>query len=432
MLLVVVRVLVGVYNFRLIQSSNNTIARMRQKESQHFTLDPFPRWGDSIGIAFSPLLDAVRTSMTVQDHGKLVSPKIPYETRRTFQKIYIVDAEAHLWGAQVPNTKTQITIDRSRFMEPLLVKTLQAVKNNVYDDVVHLQNAIAKGGLLHVVNYGDAHFCSNDDTTSDNNHDSPLIPVFTLSAPVDCNYAFPIPTYETIIRAQNREISSKRRIIPLTWDSWIYYPWRNRERKAVWRGSPTGPADTAVNLRWRLCELGNHNVDLLDAKFVGTTRRWPQLLEHLHLQGERIDTRDFQRYRAVIDVDGNSWSARFGELLCYSSVVLKIEPRWVDYFYPELQPWQQYIPVQADLSDLLEKIQFAVSDQHQSVVRQIVANANTWCLSKLKEETLMRDMARILDVYAALFSKANASWSSVLGEETTKLLHKYNFTRLDG
>jgi hypothetical protein len=37
------------------------------------------------------------------------------------------------------------------------------------------------------------------------------------------------------------------------------------------------------------------------------------------------------------------------------SVVWKVEPAYVDYFWFELKPWIHYIPVKADFTDLVEK-----------------------------------------------------------------------------
>jgi hypothetical protein len=43
-------------------------------------------------------------------------------------------------------------------------------------------------------------------------------------------------------------------------------------------------------------------------------------------------------------IDGNYWSSRFGKLLCYISVIVKLEPKHVDYCQLKyLEPWKQYI-----------------------------------------------------------------------------------------
>jgi hypothetical protein len=99
---------------------------------------------------------------------------------------------------------------------------------------------------------------------------------------------------------------------------------------------------------------------------------------------EQIPFRDFQKFKAVIDIDSNGASTRFGPLLCMNSVVIKVNPRFGSYWNHELEPWVHYIPVESDLSDLKKQVDFAVSSKHQKQVRQIIRNANGWCRSVRK------------------------------------------------
>ena len=40
----------------------------------------------------------------------------------------------------------------------------------------------------------------------------------------------------------------------------------------------------------------------------------------------KMDQDNFQKYKAILDIDGNAWSARLGKLLlCYNSVVIKVQ-----------------------------------------------------------------------------------------------------------
>ncbi|WP_267895632.1 glycosyl transferase family 90 [Polynucleobacter acidiphobus] len=64
-------------------------------------------------------------------------------------------------------------------------------------------------------------------------------------------------------------------------------------------------------------------------------------------------------FKYLIDVDGNSnaWSSLFLKLLS-GSVVLKVESEdgYKQWYYDRLIPWQHYVPVNKDLSDLQEKL----------------------------------------------------------------------------
>lgn len=93
--------------------------------------------------------------------------------------------------------------------------------------------------------------------------------------------------------------------------------------------------------------------------------------------GEYIQLDDFQKYRVVIDIDGNSWSERFPRLLCRNSVVVKIQPEQVDYFWPTLQAGVHYVAT--NVSHLVEAVRSALSSEHEDDMKRMVANARKWC-----------------------------------------------------
>lgn len=152
--------------------------------------------------------------------------------------------------------------------------------------------------------------------------------------------------------------------------------------------------------------------------------------------------RDFMKYRAIFDLDGNFWSQRFGSLLCSNSVVLKVEPKWVDYFHSTLEPWKHYIPVKGDLSDVVDRVKFAVSDDKDRTVQSIISNANIWCANHMVRDKasrngdarcivglvkqylysqvkshLARDFLDSLDWYARQLYVGDSSWPTIWNRE---------------
>lgn len=55
-------------------------------------------------------------------------------------------------------------------------------------------------------------------------------------------------------------------------------------------------------------------------------------------------------HRVLIDIDGNTYSARFDRLLKSGSLVIKIAI-FEDYVTIQTKPWLHYIPVNMNLSD---------------------------------------------------------------------------------
>lgn len=58
-------------------------------------------------------------------------------------------------------------------------------------------------------------------------------------------------------------------------------------------------------------------------------------------------------------LDGTVAAYRFPYLLAGDSVVLKQDSSYYEHFYKELEPYVHFVPFKRDLSDLMEKIQWA-------------------------------------------------------------------------
>ena len=65
------------------------------------------------------------------------------------------------------------------------------------------------------------------------------------------------------------------------------------------------------------------------------------------------------QYKYQINIDGTVAAYRFPYLLGGDSLVLKQDSDYYEHFYKDLVPFTHYVPFKHDLSDLLEKIQWA-------------------------------------------------------------------------
>ena len=130
------------------------------------------------------------------------------------------------------------------------------------------------------------------------------------------------------------------------------YPWDEKLRKAVWRGTSTvdisqyGDKPLKEIPRGRVVQTGIDRPDLIDAAFVKVSPRYSRWENTTRLADERMPFEDQMNYIAIIDVDGkfkpfwaihirccaitiqtnlfallchakgNNWSSRFPKLLC--------------------------------------------------------------------------------------------------------------------
>ena len=56
-------------------------------------------------------------------------------------------------------------------------------------------------------------------------------------------------------------------------------------------------------------------------------------------------------FRYLVNFRGVAASFRLRHLFLCRSLVFHVGEDWIEFFYPLLQPWVHYVPVQQDLSD---------------------------------------------------------------------------------
>lgn len=160
-------------------------------------------------------------------------------------------------------------------------------------------------------------------------------------------------------------------------------PWERRSEVLRWRGVSTGQGrrepvagDPGVLPRIRLamllkdeprCDVGIAGSDSGEA-LAETLRR-------AGLMRARIEEPTWVGDKYGIDIDGNSntWS-NFIVRLHLGCCMLKVDsPRgYRQWYYGRIAPWQHFVPVKSDLSDMLEKIDWV--RRHDAEAREIAAS----------------------------------------------------------
>jgi hypothetical protein len=249
------------------------------------------------------------------------------------------------------------------------------------------------------------------------------VPVFTTCAPVHCNHSFPFPNYATI---------QDSRPTSMDWDAAfqrqaVSHSWERKLRQIVWRGTLNGQGNTLMNPSPRV-QLGmwaweRRNCTLHDVGVykVPPHKNYSEDILSRILTKPRIPFEDFSNYRAILDIDGNAWSSRFGKLLCTNSIVVKVEPDFVDYFYNYLEPWKHYIPVRHDLSDLMDKVEWVLDSSNEKSVREIVRQANWWCRAHMTRPRIIVDMLDVLHLYVSLLDRGDPGWPLVWARAKAKI-----------
>ena len=158
--------------------------------------------------------------------------------------------------------------------------------------------ALYEGELPLIFDANDYPWCGDD-----------LVPVFRLNAirSRSCLHSWPVMSLTYFNDPTNVQLAES----PYQWDGMMTewdetYPWDKKIDKVVWRGRITGYTHKeGERPRQKLVQYARDFLDVMDIK--------PSTAKNKMAQD------DFQRYKAILDIDGNAWSARLGKLLCECS-----------------------------------------------------------------------------------------------------------------
>jgi len=168
-------------------------------------------------------------------------------------------------------------------------------------------------------------------------------------------------------------------------DTEPFTDWSAKEPRAVFRGTNTGcGVDSSLNMRIRLVkEIAEARPDLLDATFtsINTRIRKPSIdrpinapdKKRLSPTGNYLDFNSMTRFRYIVNVDGYVRAYRLGNELRSMSVILLQASPYRLWFEHLLKPYVHYVPIAADLGDLVEKIEWC--KRHNEECKKIAENA---------------------------------------------------------
>lgn len=377
----------------------------------------FPKWPSS-GIHIQDLMHFLSAHLL-----RSPTPHFPVLLyvlkRRRHREDFDTSTHFDLWTCRAVREK-HISKDRIQPVESLFERALQHLATSRKQQWQALRRALENdAGVPFVVDYMDYTGCgghTHAEARTNTSSTPSMLPVFTMCATLQpfCDYAFPIPTYFMISTAQSSWKETRQHDPPFV----------SKQRQAVWRGAFTGQSwdHGRTNQRREMYRLSKQDNN---AHFINA--------EEARRGGEHYMPMDqYRNFRAILDLDGDAWSKRFVALLCFNSVVLKVEPKYVDYFHPNLQPWIHYIPVNGHLSDLVDQVKFAVSDEHQEEVQQIIRHAQQWCAQHVTEQALVEDMLDIWNKYVELLNQGDPTWQEIWRETNEAVLSTpaYDMVRL--
>ena len=231
---------------------------------------------------------------------------------------------------------------------------------------------------------------------------SQYLPVFAFAKKQGVNNAilFPDPLTEIFARTRVRSIGFEK-IKPKNF-------WSKKIEKAFWRGGTTGGqylTDTWHQMpRTQLSLLTQYYPDDIDAGFSVfcqvTQDAKEEMLKTLPLH-HWVGHKGHLKYKYLVVADGNTCTyPRFYLGLFSGSLVFKDQTDHYQWFYRALEPYKHYIPVQADFSDLPEKVKWAKENDKKA--KQIASNATEFIKKNMQSHHIYAYIEKLLENYSKL------------------------------
>lgn len=234
-----------------------------------------------------------------------------------------------------------------------------------------------------------------------NHYDAPenYLPILSMCTN-DNYYDISIPTYEDWGRVSyqyndqtfgSSYMARKERTYPPI----EIIPWEDKIDLAVFRGSSTGiGTNQKTNKRIGLALLSLKHPDFLDCKITEWNTRPRLVNENGESVLDSLNPTDFpeislgnfltpqeqSQYKYVINIDGHSTAFRISYEFSYGSIVFMCTSAYKIWYSHIIQPYVHYIPIQYDLSDLIDKIKWCRENPNKckTIIKNALAFYNTY------------------------------------------------------
>ena len=183
-----------------------------------------------------------------------------------------------------------------------------------------------------------------------------------------------IPTHEDWSRVQLND----NKYFPKSHINFLYNfntNWESKKSIAVFRGSSTGSGiDIETNQRLKVSymsylenEINKSMEPYLDAGITKWNVRPKKFMNSEYLQTidvnklpfslvKKLSPEEQSNYKYIIHIDGHVSAFRLSYELNMNSVILLVKNEWKIWYSDMLVPFEHYIPIKEDLSDLIDKI----------------------------------------------------------------------------
>ncbi len=324
-------------------------------------------------------------------------------------------------------------IDHLRVMQCIVkpfTESTKTIKDNEYLDLVrglNLPNGVFILNLTDAVilrDDGKSPFTMVTGKTALGEHDyTKHIPILSISG--QRNYLdIPIPNYDDVmfVLKNPSKYGAGAAADP---DPSYTINWEDKPlEKAVFRGGPTGCGYTEkTNMRIKLAKmrsslldakLTNKDGNTVDSKAIKFDPKYGlgSMNTNIGMSGNFLTMADHSKYKYIIHVDGNVNAYRLLATMLTGSLILRVTSQYTSWVDHMLQHKVHYVPVKADLSDLLDVIRWCKKNDDKC--QEIAKNGMQFARSILSKKNIQSYLQNML------WSLSEKRMVTVLDEKVTE------------
>ena len=149
-------------------------------------------------------------------------------------------------------------------------------------------------------------------------------------------------------------------------------------------------------IRERLMELSEKHPDTIEAINTGHWKAAGPDSKRLNVGHGRFISMPEQAamYAYLLDVEGAGWSGRLKMLFHSQRPVLLQDRPWTEYYFDWLKPFEHYVPIARDLSDLHERVLWL--NNHPDEARRIAQSGLTFARTHLTRSAAVDYWAHVV------------------------------------
>ena len=191
------------------------------------------------------------------------------------------------------------------------------------------------------------------------------------------------------------------------------FSWEQKKNQAVWRGTTTGGIFTPHNFltfpRAKVVSLSLEFPNLLDARFTSLVqckncKRIKRKFSRYFSDFLPIHNHFAFKYQILVDGNSCAYARAYWQFFS-NCVVLKQDSNSIQWYYSGLQPYVHYIPVKADMSDLIDQIRWARENDKQA--KTISQQAQIFAQENISHMKVLQYVYLLLNEYAKLQSNGD-------------------------